>query len=91
MAGIILAFGFWRLAFGFWSWLLAPGSWLLAALVVGNTSAWVGIGQGPCNPWTAGMKTGILGDVGEPTSVSGTDLACGENKIGSGEDSCAQI
>jgi hypothetical protein len=28
---------------------------------------------------------------GGPTSVSGTDLAYGENKIGSGEDSCTQI
>jgi hypothetical protein len=35
------------------------------------------------------MNMGILGDVGEPTSVSGTDLACGEKKIGSMEDSCA--
>jgi len=60
----------------------------LTFLVVGLSSAWVGERQGPCYPWMliVGMNNG---NVGEPPSVSGTDLACGEKpKIGSGQESC---
>lgn len=76
--------------------LNVAGIWLLAfprrrkLVGMGSAPGWdkVRAIRGRPGP---GMKTGILGDVGEPTSVSGTDLACGENKIGSREDSCAQI
>jgi hypothetical protein len=56
--------------------------------VVGLSSAWVGERLGPCNSVDVivGMNNG---NVREPPSVSGTDLAWGEKtKIGSGEESC---